>query len=146
MNIDQASSIISDSPMGAHPTIPILSSSRMISVYDSHPTCDQDIRHFLPYDPCSYGGTVGRRIRLWIPIRLRIPIRLCVSIRLRFPIHEPLLSALFSRDGLGDESRNRLGRLSETGIHDAIRLLDATLQILLDSMRQYWRITECYRN
>ena len=37
--------------MGAHPTIPILSSSRMISVYDSHPTCDQDIRHFLPYDP-----------------------------------------------------------------------------------------------
>jgi hypothetical protein len=39
-----------------------------------------------------------------------------------------------------------LWRLSETGIYDAIRLLDATLQILLDSMRQHWRITGCYRN
>jgi hypothetical protein len=33
-HIDQAGSIISDSPMGTHPTIPILSFSRMISVYD----------------------------------------------------------------------------------------------------------------
>jgi hypothetical protein len=45
-HIGQASSIISDSPMGAHPTIPILSSSRMISLYDSDPTCDPGIRHF----------------------------------------------------------------------------------------------------
>jgi hypothetical protein len=31
---------------GTHPIIPTLSFSRMISVYDSHPTCDPGIRHF----------------------------------------------------------------------------------------------------
>jgi hypothetical protein len=56
--------------MGTHPTIPFLSFSLMISVYDSHPTCDSGISHFSGRECYSPGKllSIGRHRRQSQPL------------------------------------------------------------------------------
>jgi len=62
-------------------------------------------------------------------------------------LQSPLLPILLIPDDVyGSELLSMVSNAVVPTLNDAIRLLDATLQILLDSMRQYWRITGCYRN